>query len=160
MSKAVSLYDIDQVTLEDITILKASINNEAGITSVEKGTPFDIKFQVFPSANLQLKKIKVNFDCSIQAYKDKKYKEKLEINASFEISFIFHIENLNDLAKENSEGLIDINGDLVSSLSNIVYSTSRGIIYTRCLGTVLGRIMLPVISTQKLLGQQTEAPKR
>jgi hypothetical protein len=153
MNEPVYKYDVNKVKLEEITIVKASINNEEGVSSLDKNAGFDIKFKVTPGVNLSLKKIRIGFDCTIQAFKDQSLSQQLGVNAMFEIYFVFYVDNLEELAKDDVDGLIDVSQDLVASLSNITYSTSRGIIYTRCLGTILSKTILPVISTSKLLGE-------
>jgi hypothetical protein len=152
MSQPVNKYHIDHIKLEEITIVDASIKNGEGFSSLEKDAGFDIQFKVTPGVNLQLKKIRISFDCTIQAFKDESHSQKLGVNAGFNIFFTFYVDNLTEIAVQQEDGLIDVSPELIAALSNIAYATSRGIIYTRCLGTVLGKIILPVISTPKLLG--------
>ena len=73
----------------------------------------------------------------------------MEVSGRFDIAYFFGVENLEKLVNDG-EGFL-INPDLLSSLANIAYSTSRGIIYTRCQGTILKKVILPILSTQKLV---------
>ena len=158
MTQPVTAYDIDAVKLEEITIVNASIENEEGVSVLNKDSGFDIQFKVTPGVNIAIKKVRIIFSCGIQAFKDESRVEKLNVKGNFEVSLIFGVDNLADLAKTTENGLVDVSPDLIAGLSNIAYGTSRGIIYTRCLGTVLGKIILPVISTPKLLGDSLLEP--
>lgn len=74
------------------------------------------------------------------------------INArgKFEIDFIFNISNLNEYV-QTTDDLREIDSSLSETLLSTAYSTARGIIYTRCQGTVLGNILIPIQSVQDLI---------
>jgi hypothetical protein len=65
--------------------------------------------------------------------------------------FIYHVENLNDLAKPDDKNLIELHPGLAKALSSVTYSTSRGILLTRLQGTALQNFVLPIINPNTLL---------
>ena len=146
-------YHVDHVVLEEIVIVNASIDNSKGLTSLPKGYDYTMSFKVTPGINYSGKRVRMTFDCKIEAFKDKTHQERLDVVGSFELSFTLKVDNLHDLTEIAENGLYDVSEDLLGGLANIAYATSRGIIYTRSLGTILGKIILPVISTPKLLGR-------
>jgi hypothetical protein len=147
-----SKFDIDKLILESITILNASIENNAGIQKIEKDSIFDLQFTLRPGVNLESRKMRVVFECSFQNAGVEQASKKLDVSAKFEIGFIFNIQNINELIKiKNNQELPELDNALSTSIANIVYSTSRGIIYSRCLGTVVGNIILPIMPTDTLL---------
>jgi len=65
--------------------------------------------------------------------------------------FVYHIENLNELANPDDKKLIQLHPALANALSSVTYSTSRGILLTRLQGTALQNFVLPIINPNKLL---------
>jgi hypothetical protein len=141
-------FDIELLKVDEIVINNAAIENNTQFSFLEKDKYyFDIKFGFSPGINLSQKKIRIIFTCDILTFTNSN--EKVDIKGRFEIAYFFEVENLEKLV--NIEDGIEINSDLVTSLGNIAYSTSRGIIYTRCQGTILQKLILPVMSTKKLV---------
>ena len=81
---------------------------------------------------------------------DKKNKT-LPITGSYTHEIIFRIENLAIFIDE-AKGEQVIDARLGSTLVSIIYSTVRGIIYSRTQGTSLGVVILPVIAPLALMG--------
>jgi hypothetical protein len=143
-----TLFNIDLLKIDEIVINNASIENNTQLSSLEKDKYyFDIEYGFIPGINIVQKKIRIIFGCDIKTFKNSK--ELIQIGGRFEIAYFFEVENLDALARIGEE--IEINSDLVTSLANIAYSTSRGIIYTRCQGTILRKLILPVMSTSTLV---------
>lgn len=142
-------FDIDKVSLDEIIITNASIENQTTITSFDK-KHFTRKFAYGfeAAADLEKNKLKVVFKCEMTTEK-KSNGEPIDLTGTFEISFTFTVRNLSDLAStEDSE--LKIDNDLLVSIFNLVYSTSRGVIYTRCQGTIVNDFILPILPTPKL----------
>lgn len=144
------IFDISLIKIDEIVITNAGIDNDTELVFLDKGNHyFDIKYGFTPGININKKKFRIIFSCDINTFN--KSDEPIAIKGRFEIAFLFNVENLESLTTfTENEGLV-IDPDFVSSLSNIVYSTSRGIIYTRCQGTILKNLILPIISTTDLL---------
>lgn len=145
---AITDFDIELLRVDEIVINNAAIENNTQLSFLEKDKYyFDIKFRFLPGINLSQKKIRIIFTCDIGTFTNSK--ENIDIKGRFEIAYFFEVENLEKLVDVGNE--IEINSDLLTSLGNIAYSTSRGIIHTRCQGTILQKLILPVMSTKKLL---------
>ncbi|HLV41163.1 MAG TPA: hypothetical protein VKY37_02700 [Brumimicrobium sp.] len=135
----------DKIDIVDFTIQNATLKSEFGLndSTVDSHTlnvGYDTQF------NLKDKLIKAVIKIDVVAKKDGE-----EVGqGNFEMIFIYHVENLDSLAKEEDNKLI-VNGGLSSSLASITYSTSRGILMTRFQGTVLRNFILPVINPNDLL---------
>jgi len=99
--------------------------------------------------NLEEKLVKADFTVEIKT--ESKGENPKESTGSFHLVFIYHVENLEDLAKPNKNNLLDLHPALSNALSSITYSTSRGILLTRLQGTALQNFVLPIINPNKLL---------
>ncbi len=141
-------FDIELLKIDEIIILNALIENNTDLSHLESEKYyFDISYGFSPAISVNQKKIRVIFTCNIKLLT--LTNEPIDIKGRFELAYFFELENLEKLV--NLENTIEINSDLITSLANISYSTSRGIIYTRCQGTILKKLILPIISTKKLL---------
>ena len=141
-------FNIDLIKVDEIVITTAAIDNNAGLSALEKDNYyFDLTYGFSPGINISKKKIKILFSCDIKTFTN--LDEKMEVSGRFDIAYFFGVENLEKLVNDG-EGFL-INPDLLSSLANIAYFTSRGIVYTRCQGTILKKVILPILSTQKLV---------
>lgn len=148
-------FDIDLLTLDDIEISNASISNNTGISDLEIGTyAFESKYAVFPALNLEYNKIRIEFTVDIgvilKAKPPRNEEQFTDIKANFKLYFYFTFPNLANLIEIQDEEKANIDGDFSYNLLNIVYSTSRGIVFTRCQGTIFFRNILPVLSDEKL----------
>jgi hypothetical protein len=145
-----SKFNIDLIRIDEITITNAAIDNRSELSSLSHiEHKFTLESLFNASINESKKKIKILFTCKINILSNSNDQE-LGISGHFDIAYIFFIENFDDLTTINNDNA-DINPDLYSGLIDIAYSTSRGIIYTRCLGTILKNIILPVQSTTNLV---------
>ncbi|HRP56333.1 hypothetical protein [Agriterribacter sp.] len=141
-------YDTELIKLEEISITDAGISNKTDMTVIDKESHYhDLNYRFQFGVNHSQKKIRVTFSCAIATFK--KNGEKVDIKGNFNIVFFFHIDNLEELVKYDDKEM-QVESNVLLSLSNITYSTSRGIIYTRCLGTIFNNVILPVLSTKKL----------
>lgn len=142
----VKKFDASKLSLENIIIKSASFENEDNILEFENGTTFKITASLQPGINIEQKKVLLVFRCSAEASKDN---VSLKARCNFEIAYIFHVSNLEELVIEND--VAEVDDDLASSVANIAYSSSRGIIFTRCQGTLFSKFIIPVVSTKDLI---------
>lgn len=73
----------------------------------------------------------------------------------YEIDFYFKIENLKEQYEVIENNTI-FNGIFISILLGICYSTARGILVQKWIGTILDGILIPVISIPKLLNTKKD----
>lgn len=140
------IFDIESLKLDDIKMVNAAINNETGLTTLHKDEEIVLDCSIESGVNLQVNKIRTIFHCNL------KVKDNLQITGSFVLAYIFSIDELSKLVELDEGGSItDMHHQLLETLANTTYSTSRGIIYSRCLGTIFNKIILPVSSTKKIL---------
>jgi hypothetical protein len=139
-------FNIDQVKLEEIVVLEAVIANPKAIPSLPPDSVLDTEFEMGVGYSDEAKKVRVLFSCKLAS------SEEPTIQGSFEIAYFFSVENIDELVQFNKEkNTFDLEEPFMSTAINIGYSTSRGIVFNRCLGTVFGKIIFPIVSTSKLM---------
>lgn len=113
-----------------------------------KGHKYDVGFAL--SFNINDSLIKADFELEVSTNNDDEKAPKAIGN--FHFVFIFHVENLSDLAITNENNKeINLSNGLGNALASITYSTSRGILLTHLKGTGLENFTLPVINPNELL---------
>jgi hypothetical protein len=143
-------FDIEFISLDSINILNATIENNAGLSTIElSGYETKFQYQLTPTVSIASKKIRIVADYDIRIAKGES--QVVDVKSEYKISFTYSIERLPEFAVAGEDNLVTIDEEMLSSLLNITYSTSRGMLYTRYLGTALEGIILPVISTADLL---------
>lgn len=147
MSKQ-SKFNIELVKLEDIVVTNATIQNPGNTNPINSN--FEINFSFIPGLNLVEKKVRIILSCEIKL--DARPNSNENISGKFDLAFYFQIENLEEIIKgaDKEKGEIVIDKDATISLANITYSTARGIIFTKCQGTVLGKVIMPILSNEKI----------
>ena len=140
-------FNIELLSVEDIRIQNASIKSPQNLTTLGD-SGFDINISLRPGINVEQKKLLIVFSCEASP-KLKEAQIAIDAYCKFEIAYIFHVKNLNDLTTEQNDHF-EVDEELATSVVNIAYSTSRGIIFTRCQGTVFNTLILPVTSTKAL----------
>jgi hypothetical protein len=131
----------------DIAIKNAHIENKLQLDSIpSEAYQYSATFKIEGTANYKSKKIKINFLPTIEIVS--KADQSVAATANFEIAFTFEGSNAADFI--NAVGLEDLNPQLYIDAVNITYSTSRGIIFSRCQGTLMNKIFLPIISSEDL----------
>jgi hypothetical protein len=142
-------FNIELVSLDSINVISAALDNRSGFTTIDhSGLDVSFQYQLIPSVSIRSNKIQVIAEYEIRAARSDS--DKLDISSKYSIVFLFSVKNLSELAVLDDTGLISIDEEMFSSLLNITYSTSRGILYSRYLGSVLDGVILPVISTADL----------
>lgn len=139
-------FNVDALRIENILIKSAGIENPDDILLFNSQTVFDINITLTPGINVELKKLMLEFNCHVTAETGG---AKTKASCKFEIAYFFQVENLDDLIQVGK--IIEVDDDLAISVANIVYSTSRGIIFTRCQGTIFNKLIIPVASNSELL---------
>jgi hypothetical protein len=139
-------FDVTGLKLEDIIILQARIDNPRSLSALSDDIPVNINFGIDAAFNSEAKKIRLTSKCDITT------ELHPELNGSFEIAFYFSLRDYDNLIKvEPSDNKVDVEENLLAAIGNITYSTSRGIIYSRCLGTVLNKVLLPIVANKTIM---------
>lgn len=142
------IFDPEKITLSDFKMIKGQVDTPENfdITKVV-GHQLDNSLKLV--FNLQDKLAKADFTISIKT--DSKGENESEATGNFHLIFIYHVENLEELAVPEKSNRLNLNPGLANALSSVTYSTSRGILLTRLQGTALQNFVLPIINPSKLL---------
>lgn len=149
------MLQVEKILFVNTSIVKCCINSpydfQAGMVN---GHDFTLDFKL--GFNLADKLVKADFllevttKCNIENNIE-------EAKGEFHFVFVFHVENLDELAITDEKGLIELDGNLGNALAAISYSTARGIMLVRLKGTALEFFILPVIDPKKLLNPDIKA---
>jgi hypothetical protein len=142
------IFDPEKITLSDFKMIKGQVDTPENfdITKVV-GHQLDNALKLV--FNLQDKLAKADFTISIKT--DSKGENESEASGNFHLIFIYHVENLEELAVPEKNNRLNLNPGLANALSSVTYSTSRGILLTRLQGTALQNFVLPIINPSKLI---------
>lgn len=99
--------------------------------------------------NLEDKLVKADFTIEIRT--ESRGANSEESIGNFHLVFIYHIANLEELAKPDKDGLIELDPILGNTLASVTYSTARGVLLTKLQGTALHDFILPIINPNELL---------
>lgn len=150
-------FNVRLLRIDDIVITNASIENNTDLISLDKNKyVYFLKYNFELSVNIKFKKLRIVFFCELDT-EEKETNKKIGITGRFEISFFFIIDNLDEIIGEGPE--FEVNQDIGVTISNIAYSTARGIIFTRCQGTILKHFLLPVLPTDEIIAMQNSSKK-
>lgn len=139
-------FDINNLVIKDIIVLRASIDNPKSLPALEEESKINTEISIEHALNKEAKMLRLIFSCKL---KPSNYNE---IEAKFEIAFYFEIGSFDSLIHyEEKSTFVSINETFLTSIANITYSTSRGIIFSRCLGTIFNKFILPPISNEKII---------
>lgn len=143
-----SKFSADKIQIVDFKIIKGLIESpfEFDMSTI-KGHTFNVEFNM--GFSLQESLVKADFKVFVETNSTVSIHE--EAKGNFHFVYVFHVENLAELASYNSEDILDVNGSLSNALAAITHSTSRGILMTRFQGTALENFIMPVIDPNDLL---------
>jgi hypothetical protein len=143
------IFNVEDLVINEIVISNAAIQNNTDITHLDISKyAYNVVFSFAPAISRSHKRIRVIFICDIST--STMSSEKVDINGKFEIAYFFSVKDFDRMVKTENDN-ITLNLSLAASLVNIIYSTSRGVIYTRLQGTIFQKLILPVMSTEKLV---------
>lgn len=151
-AKVKRIFYPEKIHLVKIDIIKCHIDSPFEFFPDKiKGHEFNMEFDL--GFNLEDKLIKADFKLDVLS--KSKGGNIEEATGNFHLTFIFNIENLNELAIPDTDDHINLNGSLGNALASITYSTTRGILLTRLKGTALENFILPVIDPNELVIDKT-----
>ncbi|MDZ4679366.1 MAG: hypothetical protein SH848_20540 [Saprospiraceae bacterium] len=138
----------EKIQLVDFRVVKNQVDSSARF-SAGKVEGHELNFGFDLGFNLKDKLVKAEFRCEISAVD----KQAESAEGQFHLVFIYHVENLEELAILDKENKITLFGGLGNALASITYSTSRGILMTRLQDTAFQGFILPVINPDELLSK-------
>jgi hypothetical protein len=98
--------------------------------------------------NIEKKNIRIRLNVQLEAKKNEA--QPIGLSGEYGLEFHIHVENLEQfLVEKDGKTLID--KKLGGTLSGIVFSTARGIIFERTSSTFFNGVLLPVIDPNLLL---------
>lgn len=131
-------FDLTKIKIEEIRVVDASISNPKGVSVLHDDEELILDLTFDTGVSIKNNRIKANLKCDLKPSKS------TDIVGSFNLSFIYHVENLSELVIMDEDLVKTIDSKLLECLSDTTYSTSRGIIYSRCLGTIFKNVILPM----------------
>lgn len=151
------LFDINLVNFQDISVLNARIENNTNLTQLDRAShKFNLDYEFDLGINIEEKRLRAKFTCNLKTVKNDE--TPVDIEASFSLAFFFHIKNLSDLVGKVTP--YQPHEELEISITNLAYSTSRGIIFTRCQGTILKNWILPIMPTDNFKKMKKVVPQK
>jgi len=152
-AKKTYLLKPDKIHIANTAIVKCNIDSPFDFQSKKTdGHEFNMGFDL--GFNLEDKLVKADFKLEVTTKSGGENIE--EAKGSFHFVYVFHVENLEELAIPDKNYRIELNGGLGNALASITYSTTRGILLTRLKGTALENFILPVIDPNKLLNLESK----
>lgn len=141
-------FNAEKITMLEYKILKGQIDAPEEF-SLEQVAAHEITNSFDMGIDIEHKKVRTQLDVKIKT--KCKIAVPQEAEGHFTLVYIFTVENLDELATLNSDGLVELHPHLGNALATVTYSTSRGIFLTRFQGTALQNFILPVIGADKLI---------
>ena len=145
-----SKYNPEKLSIVDFKCLKGQVDAPEDFI-LEKISSYNVENSLALAVNMTDKRIKVDFTITIISVSNGANKH--EASGSFHLIFIYHLENLDEMAEPADGNIIRLDPVLTTNLASVSYSTSRGILLTRLQGTALQNFILPVINPVSLLQQ-------
>ena len=139
------LVNPDYIHLLSVDILKARIQSEFEALSEDS---IEFQFDMSSTNGFNVVEKLVRFELEINLVK-KNAEGRIIGECSFTISFVFQIENFEEVVEEKEGGIV-FNGAMAATLGGIAFSTARGILLTRFQGTAFRDFILPVIDPKKV----------
>lgn len=151
--------DFSKVFLAEAIFVESSIKNPKKIFDKSLIDAFKTEFSLQPTFNVQNKSVKVDIKLHCTAFDEKE--EPTGIEGKFHLEFTFVVEEMeNHLVKsKNSERLVPVR-EIMIPLAGTAYSTARGMIIMKVLGTPLEGFSLPIVNAQELFAKRQEGIKK
>ncbi len=151
MNKEIRI-DADQIHILTVRTLQGSIDCDDAIDSSDVAT-HGFSFQMENAVDIDRLMVAFKLKVEIQAFS--KTNKQLPAKGSYTHEIVFKVDNIADFTSAEEKLL---RADMASVLVGIVYSTIRGIIFTRTQGTPLNTVILPIIPPLRLMGME-ETPE-
>ncbi|MBO9595013.1 MAG: hypothetical protein J7599_19065 [Niabella sp.] len=140
--------DADQIHILNVRTLQGNIDCDDAIDNndvVTHAFAFELENAV------DIERLVVAFKLKVEIQALNKKQEQLPAKGSYTHEMVFKVDNLAEFTSAEEKLL---RADMGSVLVGILYSTIRGIIFTRTQGTPLNTVILPIIPPLRLMGME------
>lgn len=80
------------------------------------------------------------------------------IEGTYELHFLMTVDGFDEFISKAPDGTELFNHQIAVVMAGVAYSTARGIILERTLGTIMGGVFLPVVDSSGLIPMPEDAP--
>lgn len=138
------IFEASLLTIEEFKIVKGNIENPEDFDS---GTieGFEVNNNLTIGFRVEDQLAKADLYVKVHS----KSKNIDEAVGEFHFVFIYSVENLNDFVKADTDNGLIVNKELFESISEISYSTARGVLLTKVQGGSLENFILPIVNPMK-----------
>jgi len=113
----------------------------------------DFKYSKDFLLNLEEKLVVIDLGMKYKGLTSTDESEKpVGLTANYEYRFFFVIDNIEDFLSDEDKNTLD--SSIVTTVLSIAFSTFRGILVEKTGGTVLGRMILPIVSPSILMSKE------
>ncbi len=85
--------------------------------------------------------------------------EPVGITGTYEINFQMTVDNMDEFIIRSDDGKEMFNHQIAVVMVSVAYSTARGMVLERTLGTIMGGVFLPVVDANALLVPSEGTPQ-
>jgi len=140
------------ITVQSVRIHKSSITaTDEYMENPVKPAGIEINVGQSTAFNIENKNIRIRLKIGLEARKNET--EPIGLYGDYVLEFHIHVDDLEQFITETGDKKL-IDSKLGGTLSGIVYSTARGIIFERTAATAFGGVILPVIDPNHLLREK------
>jgi len=141
--------NINDLQLEYIDEWITSVGNQSE-TQAHKGLEKKLKFNIRIIRGIMRTANKAHVKVHIHIIPEDHLAVESGLEGEFELGFMFGVKSLEEYMSFKDRTW-QIDPTLSGTLLSTAYSTARGIVYSKCQGTSLGTVLLPIISVQDLM---------
>ena len=151
MKTSVPPIDASKISIISIRLLNGNIASTA--EAIQGHVPFGCETQLVAKNGVNVQNKEFISLLTVNLIAVDSNHEQVGITGEYTLEVRLKVENLTDyiIPIENNPAVV-IDQSLTGTLMSIVYSTSRGIIFMRTLGTVLEGVILPVVNPLQIQG--------
>ena len=145
--------DLNKLIMLNAKVLSFSINNPNNILVTGKNLEsFDFSIDTKNAINLSSLYVKISPKIRIDVILKISHKSN-NIFGKFDFDFLFLVEDLNKFIIKKKNKVL-MKESLAANLIGISYSTARGIIISKSIGTCIENAILPIIYPHDLLKRE------
>ena len=141
--------NINELQLEYVDEWITSISNPTGVQG-DIGNEIKLKFNIRINRGIEKLANKARIKVHVLVTPEEEPEGETGVKGEFLLGFVFEVNSLSDYMSFE-DGSWHIDPTLSGTLISTAYSTARGIVYSKCKGSPLGSVLMPIISVQDLM---------